>query len=141
MRTSIVTATRRYGARAVGIEIVQLDLSSQVSVRQFAENFTAKYDRLDVLANNAGIMWVPYGTTEDGYECQFGTNHLGHFALTGLLMDVLLQTPGSQVVNVISSGHRSGTIDIDNLMFNDGKVKTLVKVSVKGERSKVIQTI
>lgn len=102
-------------------EIIQLDLSSLASVRRFSETFKAKYDRLDVLTNNAGIMWIPYGKTEDGFERQFGTNHLGHFALTGLLLDVLLATPGSRVVNVSSSGHASGKMDFDNLMFEDGK--------------------
>ena len=102
-------------------EIMHLDLASQQSVHQFAAKFKAKYDRLDVLANNAGIMWTPYGKTGDGFESQFGTNHLGHFALTGLLLDLLLQTPGSRVVNVSSVGHRAGVMDFDNLMFEDGE--------------------
>lgn len=101
-------------------EIMQLDLASLDSVRAFAAAFKAKYDRLDVLVNNAGIMMVPYGTTEDGFERQFGTNHLGHFALTGLLIDLLLKTPGSRVVNISSGGHRFGEMDFDNLMFEDG---------------------
>lgn len=102
-------------------EIMQLDLASLASARQFVEAFKAKYDRLDVLANNAGIMMVPYGTTQDGFERQFGTNHLGHFALTGLLLDLLRQTPGARVVNVSSNGHRFGSIDFDNLMFEGGQ--------------------
>jgi NAD(P)-dependent dehydrogenase (short-subunit alcohol dehydrogenase family) len=102
-------------------EIMQLDLANMESVRQFAEAFKAKYDRLDVLLNNAGIMMVPYGVTEDGFERQFGTNHLGHFALTGLLIDLLSKTPDSRVVNVSSNGHRQGRMDFDNLMFEDGK--------------------
>ena len=65
--------------------VMQLDLASQKSVRQFAEAFKPNYDRLNVLLNNAGIMWVPYGKTEDGFERQFGTNHLGHFALTAII--------------------------------------------------------
>jgi NAD(P)-dependent dehydrogenase (short-subunit alcohol dehydrogenase family) len=102
-------------------EIMQLDLASLASVREFAETFKSRYDRLDILVNNAGIMWVPYQKTEDGFESQFGTNHLGHFALTGLLMDLLLKTPDARVVNVSSVGHRSGTMDFDNLMFEGGK--------------------
>lgn len=102
-------------------EILQLDLASQASVHRFVDEFKAKYDRLDVLVNNAGIMWVSYGTTEDGFESQFGTNHLGHFALTGLLIDLLLKTPRSRVVNVCSSGHRTGNLDFDNLMFTGGQ--------------------
>ncbi|MCP5094557.1 MAG: SDR family NAD(P)-dependent oxidoreductase [Chloroflexi bacterium] len=101
-------------------EIMQLDLASLASVRQFAAAFKEKYDELDVLVNNAGIMMVPYGTTEDGFERQFGTNHLGHFALTGLLLDLLVSTPNARVVNVSSTGHRAGRMDFDNLMYVDG---------------------
>ncbi len=102
-------------------EIMQLDLASLASVHQFVDEFKGKYDRLDVLVNNAGIMMVPYGTTEDGFERQMGTNHLGHFALTGLLIDLLLKTPHSRVVNVSSNGHTSGFMDFDNLLFADGQ--------------------
>jgi NAD(P)-dependent dehydrogenase (short-subunit alcohol dehydrogenase family) len=102
-------------------EIMELDLASLASVREFAEAFKARYDQLDILVNNAGIMWVPYQKTVDGFESQFGTNHLGHFALTGLLMDLVLKTPDARIVNVSSVGHRSGTMDFDNLMFEGGK--------------------
>jgi NAD(P)-dependent dehydrogenase (short-subunit alcohol dehydrogenase family) len=105
----------------VSVEIMQLDLASQKSVHRFAEAFKTRFERLDVLLNNAGIMAVPYGKTEDGFESQLGTNHLGHFALTGLLIEVLLKTPGARVVNVSSNGHRSGKMDFENLMFEDGK--------------------
>lgn len=98
------------------VELMQLDLASLDSVRAFAETFDAKYDRLDLLINNAGIMMVPYAQTADGFESQFGTNHLGHFALTGRLLDRLLATPGSRVVNVSSTGHRMGKMGFDNLM-------------------------
>jgi NAD(P)-dependent dehydrogenase (short-subunit alcohol dehydrogenase family) len=100
--------------------IKELDLADLASVRRFADEFKGEYNRLDVLANNAGIMMNPYSTTADGFESQFGTNHLGHFALTGLLVDLLLTTPGSRVVNVSSTGHRFGRIDFDNLMFENG---------------------
>ena len=102
-------------------EVMQLDLASLASVHRFANAFKAKYDRLDVLVNNAGIMWAPYGKTEDGFESQFGTNHLGHFALTGLLIDHLRKTPDSRVVNVSSTGHRAGVMDFENLMFENGE--------------------
>ena len=101
-------------------EVKQLDLASLASVRQFADEFKTKYDRLDVLANNAGIMWAPYSATEDGFESHFGINHLGHFALTGLLVDRLVNTPGSRVVTVSSVGHRTGSMDFDNLMSEYG---------------------
>jgi NAD(P)-dependent dehydrogenase (short-subunit alcohol dehydrogenase family) len=103
------------------VEVIQLDLSSLASVRQFAEDFKAKYDRLDILINNAGIMYVPYGKTIDGFERHFGTNHLGHFALTGLLVDLLLKTENGRVVTVSSVGHRSGEMDFDDLMFEGGR--------------------
>lgn len=103
------------------VELMSLDLASLASVRAFAADFKAQYDRLDVLVNNAGIMMVPYQLTEDGFESQFGTNHLGHFALTGLLSELLLNTPGSRVVNISSMGHRSGVMDFDNLMYEGGE--------------------
>jgi NAD(P)-dependent dehydrogenase (short-subunit alcohol dehydrogenase family) len=101
-------------------EIMQLNLASLESVRQFASLFLSKYDRLDILVNNAGIMAVPYGTTEDGFERQLGTNHLGHFALTGLLFARLRNTQGSRVVNVSSFGHRIGRMDFDDLLYENG---------------------
>ena len=100
--------------------IMQLDLASQSSIHQFADEFLTRYDRLDVLVNNAGIMMVPYGVTEDGFERQLGTNHLGHFALTGLLIDRLRSTPGSRVVNVSSGAHRMGVMDFSNLNYDGG---------------------
>ena len=78
---------------------MQLDLASQASVRAFAERFKARFDRLDLLINNAGVMNPPSRReTEDGFELQMGTNHLGHFALTLLLLDLLTATEGSRVV-------------------------------------------
>ena len=109
------------GSPAARAEFMQLDLASLASVYAFAEAFKQKYERLDVLVNNAGIMWVPYGLTEDGFERHLGTNHLGHFALTGLLLERLRHTPGSRVVTISSIAHRSGVMDFENLMFTEGK--------------------
>lgn len=95
--------------------LMQLDLSDLASIRRFADEFTSHYDGLDILINNAGIMAVPYGKTADGFELQFGTNHLGHFTLTGLLLDLILRTPRARVVTVSSGGHRFAEIDFDNL--------------------------
>jgi NAD(P)-dependent dehydrogenase (short-subunit alcohol dehydrogenase family) len=92
-----------------------LDLGSLKSVRAFAEIFNAHYDRLDILMNNAGIMIPPYGKTADGFESQFGTNHLGHFALTGLLLPKLLGTPHSRIVTVSSGAYMQGRIHFDDL--------------------------
>src|SRR5512143_608074 len=87
-------------------ELSLLDLSELASVRHFAGEFTRRYDRLDILINNAGIMTPPFGKTADGFESQFGTNHLGHFALTGLLYNPIIHTPQARVITVSSGGHR-----------------------------------
>jgi NAD(P)-dependent dehydrogenase (short-subunit alcohol dehydrogenase family) len=100
---------------AAQAELMQLDLSDQGSVRSFAAEYAGRYDRLDILINNAGIMATPFRRTVDGFEAQFATNHLGHFALTGLLLPLVLRTPRARVVNVSSGGHRFGEIDFDNL--------------------------
>ena len=99
----------------VKVELMHLDLSDLRSVRGFVDEITGRFDRLDLLINNAGIMMTPYGQTADGFELQFGTNHLGHFALTGLLLDLLDRTPGARVVTISSMGHRMGEIDFENL--------------------------
>ncbi|MFD3418769.1 oxidoreductase [Streptomyces decoyicus] len=97
-------------------EFRRLDLADLSSVRDFAatlDDFDG--DRLDLLINNAGVMALPYRTTADGFEMQFGTNHLGHFALTGLLMPKLLATPGARVVTVSSMLHALGDLDHTDL--------------------------
>jgi NAD(P)-dependent dehydrogenase (short-subunit alcohol dehydrogenase family) len=101
------------GARA---ETVELDLASLESIRTAAADISARFPRLDLLINNAGVMFPPYELTRDGFELQFGTNHLGHFALTGLLLPNMLEVPGSRVVTVSSNGHRAGRMDFDDLM-------------------------
>jgi NAD(P)-dependent dehydrogenase (short-subunit alcohol dehydrogenase family) len=89
------------------VELQELDLTSLDSVRKAADDLRAAYPRIDLLINNAGVMYVPSReTTKDGFEMQFGTNHLGHFALTGLLLDNILPVEGSRVVTVSSVGHR-----------------------------------
>ncbi len=89
------------------VALQQLDLSSLDSVRKAADELRAAHPRIDLLINNAGVMYVPTReTTKDGFEMQFGTNHLGHFALTGLLLDNMLSVDGSRVVTVSSVGHR-----------------------------------
>jgi NAD(P)-dependent dehydrogenase (short-subunit alcohol dehydrogenase family) len=100
-------------------ELMHLDLASLKSIHRFSDEFKSRFDRLDVLLNNAGIMMVPHGRTEDGFEKQFGTNHLGHFALSGLLIDLILNTPKSRVVNVSSTAHRFGKMDWSNLMYEN----------------------
>lgn len=97
------------------LELMQLDLASLARIRDFAERFQAQHSQLNLLFNNAGVMAVPYRKTADGFEWQFGTNHLGHFALTGLLMPVLLATPKSRVITTSSSAQGLGKIEFDNL--------------------------
>jgi NAD(P)-dependent dehydrogenase (short-subunit alcohol dehydrogenase family) len=91
----------------------RLDLGDLSSVREFAATFP--YERLDLLVNNAGVMAMPYGTTVDGFETQFGVNHLGHFALTGLLLPALLDAPDARIVTLSSFMHTLANIDIDDL--------------------------
>jgi NAD(P)-dependent dehydrogenase (short-subunit alcohol dehydrogenase family) len=98
------------------LEMLLLDLADLHSVWEFSENFRQKHNQLDLLINNAGVMAIPYRETEDGFERQFGTNHLGHFALTGRLLEIMLPTPGSRVVTVSSNLHEKGQIDFDDLM-------------------------
>lgn len=98
-----------------GLEYMPLNLASLASVKRFGEAFAGRHKRLDILCNNAGVMFAPRGTTEDGFETHFGTNHLGHFALTGALMEPLLATPGARVVTVASEFARLGAIRLDDL--------------------------
>jgi len=139
-KAQVALATIQIGMPEAQVEIMQLDLASQASVHRFADEFKAKYDRLDVLLNNAGIMAVPYVTTEDGFESQFGTNHLGHFALTGLLINLLLTTPGSRVVNVSSGGHRYGTMDFDDLMYEDGQGYSSIRAYGRSKLANILFT-
>ena len=99
------------------VDLMQLDLGSLKSVHNFAQDFNATYDRLDILMNNAGIMLPPYGKTTDGFELQFGTNHLGHFALTGLVLPKLLETPHSRIANTSSGAYLYGSMHWDDLQF------------------------
>ena len=101
------------------VAVQELDLTSLDSVRTAAEQLRSKHDAIDLLINNAGVMFTPKSTTKDGFELQFGTNHLGHFALTGLLLDRVLAAPGSRVVTVSSVGHRFARhgINFDDLQW------------------------
>ena len=96
--------SRRSPGASVAVQ--RLDLTSLESIRAAAEQLRAAHDSIDLLINNAGVMFTPRSTTKDGFELQFGTNHLGHFAFTGLLLDHIVAAPGSRVVTVSSVGHR-----------------------------------
>jgi NAD(P)-dependent dehydrogenase (short-subunit alcohol dehydrogenase family) len=97
------------------VELERLDLADLASVREAAAAVGARHDHLDLLVNNAGVMAVPRRETADGFELQFGTNHLGHFALTGLLLDALAAAPDPRVVTVSSNAHRMGRMRWDDL--------------------------
>ncbi|MCX2743293.1 oxidoreductase [Mangrovivirga sp. M17] len=102
------------------IEIMEIDLSDLDSVSSFSRNFHLKYDRLDFLINNAGVMFPPYQTTVQGFELQLGVNYLGHFKLTSLLFDLLSQTDGSRIVTLSSLAHAWGDIYFEDLNFLQG---------------------
>jgi hypothetical protein len=112
-KTAQEEIARRHGDASV--EVRALDLASLASVRAFAESVRDDVPRLDLLVNNAGVMAIPRRTTSDGFEMQLGTNHLGHFALTALLIDRLAATPGARVVTISSTMHRPGRIRFDDL--------------------------
>jgi NAD(P)-dependent dehydrogenase (short-subunit alcohol dehydrogenase family) len=98
------------------IKFIPLDLQSLSSVKEFVKKFLAEYNRLDILVNNAGIMFGPYTVTVDGFESQMATNHFGHFALTGLLLPILIKSEG-RIVNISSIAHRRGVIDFSNINY------------------------
>ena len=110
------------GVRAVApdagqVEVRRLDLADLASVGSFADSWSQDHpDGLDLLVNNAGIMAIPRRLTADGFETQFGTNHLGHFALTALLFPALVAVPHARIVTVSSQAHRFGKMDFDDLM-------------------------
>ena len=108
------------GPGAASVRVVHLDLASLASVRAAASEIRASCPRLDLLINNAGVMMPPYQRTADGFELTFATNHLGHFALAGLLLETLLATPGSRIVTVSSVGHTGGVMNFDDLQSERG---------------------
>ena len=100
------------------VQVQELDLTSLDSISAAADALKSRFDTIDLLINNAGVMTTPKGTTKDGFELQFGTNHLGHFALTGQLLDTRLDVPGARGVTVSSNGHKmGGSIHWDDLQW------------------------
>lgn len=97
------------------LEFIELNLANLAAVKQFADEFKQKHSKLDVLINNAGVMIPPASKTDDGYELQFGVNHVAHYALTGYLYPALKATPNSRIVTVSSLAYLRGSIDFDNL--------------------------
>lgn len=124
----------------VKIKVMPLDLMSLDSVRQFADAFKKEYNKLDILINNAGIMMTPFQLTKDGFESQLGVNHLGHFALTGLLMDLIRSTPGARVINISSIAHKSGKMDVDDLMYKSENGYTPIKAYGRSKLANLLFT-
>jgi NAD(P)-dependent dehydrogenase (short-subunit alcohol dehydrogenase family) len=111
------------------VEALSLDLASLASIRAFSKTIHERFQKVDILVNNAGVMAIPRRTTADGFEMQFGTNHLGHFALTGLLLDLVAASGAGRVVNVSSAAHRLGKMQFDDLQ----REKNYGKWSVYGQ--------
>jgi NAD(P)-dependent dehydrogenase (short-subunit alcohol dehydrogenase family) len=110
-----LAAVRGRRSAAAPVELIALDLADLASVRAAAATVAARPEPLDLLVNNAGVMAPPRRETADGFELQLGTNHLGHFALTGLLAEKLTAAPAARVVTVTSGAHRIGSIDFEDL--------------------------
>jgi NAD(P)-dependent dehydrogenase (short-subunit alcohol dehydrogenase family) len=114
-KASAAEADIRTSHPSAALEVVPMDLGSLRSVGSAAATILAAHDRLDILVNNAGVMAIPERRTEDGFEMQFGVNHLGHFALTSHLLPALLRSDGARVVSVTSTAHHIGrAVDVDN---------------------------
>jgi NAD(P)-dependent dehydrogenase (short-subunit alcohol dehydrogenase family) len=119
-RGEIALARLRAEIPDADVELRSLDLADLASVRTFADAVGSAYPELDLLINNAGVMAIPRRETADGFEMQLGTNHLGHFALTGLLLPLLVGTAGARVVTVSSNAHKPGRIDFEDLQREHG---------------------
>lgn len=102
------------------LEVMHIDTSDLRAVKSFAANYLIQYGRLDILVNNAGVMMPPYELTDDGFESQLGTNYLGHFVLTGLLMPLIVNTPGARVVTLSSLAHKWSPIRFGDVNFTQG---------------------
>jgi len=102
------------------LELGTVDLADFDSIRAFAGDYLADHDRIDVLMNNAGVMACPLGQTADGFEMQFGTNHLGHFLLTALLFPAVMAGDNPRIVNLSSAGHTTSDVNLDDINFENG---------------------
>ncbi|MBL1214883.1 MAG: SDR family NAD(P)-dependent oxidoreductase [Ignavibacteriae bacterium] len=105
------------------LDVMKLDLADLDSVKSFVKDFKSKYTQLNLLINNAGVMIPPYSKTKDGFELQFGTNHLGHFALTLELLDLIEKTKDARIVNVSSGAHKYGKINFEDLNWEERDYK------------------
>jgi NAD(P)-dependent dehydrogenase (short-subunit alcohol dehydrogenase family) len=117
-RAEEARADIRLGLPDAQVDFMELDLADLDKVCDFAASVRGRFDRLDLLINNAGVMVPPASKTKQGYEVQLGVNHIGHFALTGLLLDLVMATGGARIVNVSSMAHRFGRMNFDDLDFD-----------------------
>ena len=113
-RLAAAAATIAESVSDAALETIELDLASLASVRGAAAELCSRLDRIDILVNNAGVMFTPLGRTADGFELQFGTNHLGHFAWTSLLEPLLIAGAPARVVNLSSAGHKIADLDFED---------------------------
>ncbi|XP_046875704.1 retinol-DH_like_SDR_c domain-containing protein [Hypomesus transpacificus] len=125
-RAEMAAVEIRQSTGNTNVVVRHLDLSSLLSVRRFAREFIASETRLDILINNAGVMMCPKSLTEDGCETQLAVNHLGHFLLTNLLLNMLRSSAPSRVVNVSSIAHQGGKIHLDDINFEKTPYDSLV---------------
>ena len=150
-RGEAALARLRAAVPSASAELAELDVASLASIRGFAEGFAARRQPLDLLINNAGVMALPTRQlTADGFERQFGTNHLGHFALTGLLVPQLLAAHAPRVVTVASLAHRNGAMDFSNLnseksysprgAYNNSKLANLLFALELDRRARAVQS-
>jgi NAD(P)-dependent dehydrogenase (short-subunit alcohol dehydrogenase family) len=107
------------------VAVMKIDLSDLSSIKSFVEEYQQKFDKLDLLINNAGVMIPPYSKTKDGFELQMGTNHFGHFALTLQLLNLIKSTPNSRIVNVASNAHKYGNINFNDLNWDKRKYSAI----------------
>lgn len=122
------------------LDIIQLDLTSFKSIKDFSTKVNDKYKQLDVLLNNAGIMTVPYGSTEDGLELQTGVNHFGHFYLTMSLVNLVNKTPNSRIVSIASIAHKYGNIKKDTFHYKEGKSYSKMKAYAQSKLANLLFT-
>lgn len=107
------------------VVVMKIDLSDLASIKSFVEEYRQKFDKLDLLINNAGVMIPPYSKTKDGFELQMGTNHFGHFAITLQLLNLIKGTPNSRIVNIASNAHKYGNINFDDLNWDKRKYSAI----------------
>ena len=122
------------------LDIIQLDLTSFKSIKEFSNKVNDKYKKLDVLLNNAGIMTVPYGSTEDGLELQTGVNHFGHFYLTMSLVNLVNKTPNSRIVNIASIAHKYGNLKKDTFFYEEGKSYSKMRAYAQSKLANLLFT-